>query len=249
MIKEFAKKLLAAGKCNLCGHKVYKYLPLNEAYTGNLAEKGFPISVDKFETLNYKAYSCPSCGCNDRDRLIGWYIKQEILGEKNLSVLEMAPASSLRNFLKRQPQVRYRTADLYMEDVDDKVDIQNMNIYQDNSFDLVICSHVLEHIPDDNKALRELHRITRPGGQCILLVPIPLLPVAYDEELGPIATTERERRFGQDDHVRLYTAQIFEERIRAAGFQIEKFSAGRFRSQDLERNGISAGSLLYIGKK
>jgi len=249
MIKELAKKILAGRKCNLCHNRIYKFIPISDSYINNLKEKGFPIPVNKFETLNYGEYTCPSCNANDRDRLIGLYLEKDLLENKERSILDIAPSSPVRAFLKQQPGVKYRSADLYMEDVDDKVDIQNMNIYKDNTFDVIICSHVLEHIPDDIQALREMYRILKPGGKCILLVPIPLEDVAYDEELGSLATKERERRFGQDDHVRLYTGKIFEERILAGGFRLEKTGTEGFSAEELKKYGIAPGSILYIGKK
>ena len=107
-----------------------------------------------------------------------------------------------------------------MAGVDDKVDISNMWLYDNNQFDFFICSHVLEHVPDDHKALSELHRILKPGGTGILMVPIILGLEEIDEDPFETDESERWRRFGQHDHVRVYSKEGFLKRARDAGFFI-----------------------------
>lgn len=250
MITTFVRRMLAFRECNLCHSRVYKFNPIGISYITNLQKKGFSIPVDKFETLNFKEYNCPFCNAKDRDRFICLYLKKNMLSKETLNLLDIAPAPSVETFLKQQHNIKYRSADLYMENVDDKVDIQNMEIYENDKFDVIICSHVLEHIPDDMKALREMHRILKPTGTCVLLVPIPLYDVSYDEDLGMLPKEDRERRFGQDDHLRLYTGKVFEERIVAGGFRLEKVYANKeFTPTELRKYGIASGSVLYIGKK
>jgi SAM-dependent methyltransferase len=252
MIKEKVKQLLAREKCNLCQSKIYKFTPANDGYIENLQKKGFPIPVTDFETFNYQAYKCPVCQSNDRDRLMALYIQGFITDRKTgdkVRLLDIAPADSLRKYLQGTDGIIYRSADLYATDVDDNVDIQDMHIYKENSYDLVICSHVLEHVPDDQRSLREMYRILRPGGSCLLMVPIPLGNYKYDEELGSLSTEERERRFGQDDHMRLYTKKVFEERIRAAGFALQNFTIEDSSDDKAGRYGIGGRAVLYVGKK
>jgi SAM-dependent methyltransferase len=251
MIKALVKRILATKQCNLCHHKIYQFTPISEEYVKNLAGKGFPLAIDNFETLNYKGYKCPYCEANDRDRLIGLYFAEKILQTRRdpWRILDIAPSSPVRSFIQRQAGIRYRSADLYMDDVDDNVDIQDMFIYRDKTFDIVICSHVLEHIPDDVKALKEMYRVLKEHGRCILLVPIPVGDSGFDEDLGQLTPEERERRFGQDDHVRLYDKATFEKRIREGGFELEKLTIGDFKAGSFEKNGISGRSVLYIGKK
>jgi SAM-dependent methyltransferase len=252
MIKEALKRVLAVHKCTVCGNKVYKFTPVSPEYIRNLRDKDFPIPVTDFETLNYSAYKCPFCQANDRDRLMALYLQKKVFrqaGKEKLKVLDLAPAEAFRQFLRQSPEVTYRSADLFMNDVDDKVDIQNMSIYKDNTFDVIICSHILEHVPDDRQSLRELYRVLRPGGSCLLMVPIPLGDYPYEEDLGNLTPEERERRFGQDDHVRLYTKKIWEERISAAGFILEKFSLSGMGTKEAATYGIAQKSVLYVGKK
>jgi ubiquinone/menaquinone biosynthesis C-methylase UbiE len=145
--------------------------------------------------------------------------------------------------------VTYRTADLYADGVDDRLDITDMKIYADGSLDFFICSHVLEHVRDDRKALRELYRVLRPGGSGILLVPIVMCVEEIDEDPAVTAPKERWRRFGQDDHVRLYSKLGFLERVRQAGFVVREVKADDFGPKYFERHGITPQSVLYVVKR
>ena len=214
-----------------------------------MAESGYPYGFDDAETLNYKEYNCPNCKSLDRDRLYALFLEKELGKDKNYDLLDFAPAPGLRKRLKEYPNVRYRCADLFKEDVDDKVDIMNMNIYPDNSFDVFICSHILEHVEDDKKAMRELYRVLRPGGFGIAMVPIVLHLQTMDEDISITDPLERWRRFGQDDHVRLYSRSEFIKRLSATGFHVQQVSSKDFDANDLALYGISPTSVLYIVRK
>ena len=95
----------------------------------------------------------------------------------------------------------------------------------------------------------EINRILKPGGRCLLLVPIALGNHVYDEDLSQISKAEREKRFGQDDHLRLYTKPVFESRIQEAGFELELADTSVLGKDRFYKNGRSAKSVLYIGKK
>lgn len=251
MIKQLIKKVLAKKKCNVCGSRIYRFDTISEEYIAYYKKAGFIVPFKDFETLHIEEYKCPFCNCNDRDRLIRLYIDGKILsGSSNKQqLLDIAPSTSLRKSLQGSKKLQYRSTDLYDEDVDDKTDIQNMHIYDENRFDLIICSHVLEHVPDDRKALAEMNRILKPGGRCLLLVPIALGKHVYDEDLSQISKAEREKRFGQDDHLRLYTKPVFESRIKEAGFELELADMSALGKEQFYKYGISAKSVLYIGKK
>jgi SAM-dependent methyltransferase len=250
MIKDFIKKALANKKCSICSSRVYNFKPISDEYLKNLQQKGFDIPVTNFETLNYQAYTCPVCGGNDRDRLVAYYLNGKLKNaDVNFRILENAPSNALKNYLFKNKTVSYRTTDLFMEDVDDKLDIQNMDLYKNGYFDLIICSHVLEHISNDKQALKELYRILKNNGECLLLVPIPLGNYEYDEDLGELTKEQREKRFGQDDHLRLYTKKTFEKRISEAGFKLKTFKGSEMSSADLKKYGIADSSVLYIGYK
>lgn len=237
-------------ECSVCAKKVKNFEPLSSYYKNQAALYNFPFSADEAETLNYKEYTCPYCGASDRDRLYALYIQQNTNPEKQYKLLDIAPAPALRNFLKRKNNITYRSADLLQNDVDDTgVDIMNMKIYADKSFDIFICSHVLEHVESDIQAMRELNRILTDKGFGIAMVPIILTVNIIDEDPGLTDDSERWRRFGQQDHVRLYSKNGFTERLEKSGFKVNEYNIEYFGSEKFKKFGIDNKSVLYIVTK
>lgn len=239
-------------ECPLCNTKLARFLPLPIYYFREMYENQFVHSIFQTETLNIENYLCPVCNCSDRDRLYYLYIVsflQKIDKSQRYRLLEIAPASQLRKVLQQNEQIEYRCADLFMENVDDKVDITDMNIYPDESFDIFVCSHVLEHINDDVKAMRELHRILKPNGWGIAMVPISLGLQNNYENPNITSESERWKYFGQNDHVRMYSKQGFINRLSKVGFQVEQLGVDFFGREAFERYGIHSRSVLYVVKK
>jgi SAM-dependent methyltransferase len=171
-----------------------------------------------------------------------------------IRVIDFAPTATLSGFIKEliaeSPlKFSYRTADLFLEGVDDRVDITDMPLYHDDSVDFFVCSHMLEHVGDDRKAMRELYRILKPGGQGILVVPIVLTLKEIDEDPSVTDPAERWRRFGQDDHVRLYSKEGFLQRVAEAGFKVSELGQDHFGRETFRRYGIGERSILYIVSK
>ena len=259
--KKILTKLLYSGvkyRCPVCGWRIRRFLPLTKFYTENLRNYGFKYKIEQFETLNLASYSCPICGASDRDRLIALFIKEWLKQNcelQNLSIIDFAPSPPLTSYIRREISqlnlsVEYRTADLYMENVDDKVDIMDIrSIYLSDQFDFFICSHVLEHVMDDKKALGELYRILKPGGCGILMTPIHLEVESTDEDPSILDEAEKWRRFGQFDHVRLYSKNDFLFRIKEASFIVQQLGEEYFGKKSFYANGISDKSILYIVKK
>lgn len=129
-----------------------------------------------------------------------------------------------------------------------QVDLQDMNMIPDNSYSMWIFSHVLEHVPDDRKALRELHRILKPNGIELLLVPLDLNMLEKDEEIG-CSEEENWRRFGQGDHVRKYAKQDVMKRITESGFSLKCLGKEYFGEQLFKKNGLSDTATLYVVRK
>ena len=115
----------------------------------------------------------------------------------------------------------YLTADLYAENVMVKMDITDIK-FPDGEFDVIICNHVLEHVVEDYKAMSELFRVVKPGGWAILQVPVSLVLETTYEDFSIIDTCEREKAFGQEDHVRIY-ARDYPNRLRRIGFDVKAF--------------------------
>lgn len=165
-----------------------------------------------------------------------------------MKLVDFAPSPSLQRYLKGLPNISYRSADLMMEGVDDRIDITDMKSYKDNTFDFFICSHILEHV-DDVKALSELRRILKPGGRGILMTPIINKRGVFDEDMKVTDAAERWRRFAQDDHVRLYEKTEFISRVKAAGFKIHSLDGRHLGFFEFIKYGISLKSKLYIVEK
>lgn len=164
---------------------------------------------------------CWRCGSHERHRA-QWLIlerRSELLRNAR-SLLHFAPEWALRHQLERLTHLRYVTADLQQPDVDLRLDITALDL-PDASFDAVLCSHVLEHIVDDQAAMHELRRVTARGGWCLVMVPLDLTRDQTYEDASIIAPADRGRAFWQHDHVRLYAPDIG-DRLEAAGFVVER---------------------------
>jgi SAM-dependent methyltransferase len=221
-------------------------------YEENWEKFGFLYGYDDFETLNPNQYFCPKCGASDRDRLYALYLARMIdqdFTESPIKILDIAPAQGLKQFLLKYPNIEYQSADIHMEDVDIIVDVSDMIIIDKESYDFFICSHVLEHVTDDQKALSELYRILKPGGSGILMVPINLRLDKIREDPSVTDIGERWRRFGQDDHIRLYSKRGFIERCEEAGFTLHQYGIEFFGEDVFFLHGISPRSILYVVQK
>jgi SAM-dependent methyltransferase len=237
-------------KCVLCSTKK-GFTSIRSSLGVILKEKKFPYGIDQFETLNVDEYGCMNCGGSDRDRLLFLFLKSRLAKESTFSLLEFAPSTPLKNALEKHfVNMVYRTADLYMENVDDKVDICDMSTaYKDNSFDVVICSHILEHVESDVLALSELRRVVKVGGLVLVLTPIIDLPDVFDEDVNEKDVNERWRRFGQDDHLRLYSKDVFLKRINAAGLLVSEYGKNIKDQLKFKFVAINSRSRLYVCSK
>lgn len=254
-VRALQKLINARHYCPVCESTVNAFLPLPDFFRENQEKYGFPYQAKDAETCNEAAYLCPACGASDRDRLYALFLGDYIAGlESGAQMVDFAPSEALSAFIRRAikssgKNIRYRTADLLAENVDDRVDIVDLRSYESGQFAFFICSHVLEHVADDRRALRELHRILKPGGKGILMVPIILSVNTIDEDPSVVDEGERWRRFGQGDHVRLYAKRGFLERVREAGFKIRELNKEFFSPQSFETSGITSQSILYIVEK
>lgn len=163
---------------------------------------------------------CWRCGSHERHRT-QWLLLERrpaLLGDAR-SLLHFAPEWSLRRRLRTIDHLRYVTADLDPAGVDRGLDVTDLDL-PDGAFDAILCSHVLEHVGDDVRAMAELRRVTAPGGWCLVMVPLALDRERIYEDPSITAPHERERAFLQHDHVRLYTPDIA-GRLETAGFAVE----------------------------
>lgn len=162
---------------------------------------------------------CPRCGSLERHRLLWLYLNDRTnLFAEQLRLLHFAPEGCFERVFKSMTNLNYTSADLISPTAMLRVDITDIP-FPDNSFDAIICNHVLEHVPDDRKAISELYRVLEPGGWAIIQSPVdPMREKTYED--ATVMTSEaRERLFGQRDHVRIY-GRDYSERLGAVGFTV-----------------------------
>jgi SAM-dependent methyltransferase len=214
-----AKYLGWARHCPICGSHVRRFRPAGVVPRPDVV--------------------CPICGSYERHRLLWVFLttRTDLLGPRRKRVLHVAPEPILAARLQRHPAIEYVSADLHDPSAAVAMDLTRIP-FRDGAFDVVLCSHVLEHVPDDRTAMEELRRVLRASGWAILQVPIE--GTTTDEDPAVQDPAERERRFGQRDHVRRYGTD-YRERLRRAGFEVRTFAAsdvvGR---QNVRRMGIMA---------
>lgn len=160
---------------------------------------------------------CPACGSLPRNRRL-WILLQNYI-RPGISILHFSPSRALRRLLEKWPGIQYTSTDYASEfPADKQLDITQIE-EPDNKYNLIICFHVLEHIPDDRKALSELYRILKPGGKCLIQTPFKIGEIYEDASIK--SPSDRLKHFGQEDHVRIYSTEGLAERARDAGFKVE----------------------------
>jgi len=164
---------------------------------------------------------CPVCGALERHRLVWMFLQTgtDLLGPYPKKLLHIAPEKVLESKFRQVPVLDYLSGDLHDPRAMAKIDVTDIQ-YPDDSFDAILCSHVLEHVANDRQAIGEFYRVLKPNGFAVLMVPI----VAKETFEDPTVTdpAERERLFGQQDHVRSYGPD-FKDRLERAGFSVMEF--------------------------
>ena len=195
----------------------------------------------------------PTNGARSRQRLVWLYLKNEIdILNKEARVLHVAPEISYQDILSKQKNLSYFPGDKMVAGYSNQGGVQNIDLtkleFEDNSFDLVICNHVLEHIPDDKAAMSEIYRVLKPGGKGVITVPIKEdLENTYEND--EITTPQdRVKHFGQWDHVRWYGMDI-KKRFEDAGFEVELKKYGEnFSEEDFQKYGLCNDIIIDLRK-
>lgn len=192
---------------------------------------------------------CPNCNSSDRERLVYFYLINEgKIADRAVSMLHVAPEVPLQKYLKSLANVTHTSVDIESPRADKKMDIRSIQ-FPDNSFDVVVCNHVLEHIPEDLVAMRELLRVLKPGGFAILQVPISLKLEKTFEDFSIVTPPERERIFGQRDHVRIY-ARDYKDRLASAGFTVEVLNySSKLGDEKTKLYALDPRECLYVARK
>lgn len=205
-------------QCNVCEKKLSNFIPLG------------------------KDRLCPRCGSLQRSRRLWKILKDEFL-KKDQSILDFSPSRCLYRVMKKGPY-NYISSDLSGDfNADAAFDIQHIDA-PSSTFDLVICYHILEHIEDDTQAMKELWRVLKKGGYCIVQTPFHSGPT-YE---NPLITSPEDRliHFGQSDHVRIYSMQDLKDRLENAGFNVE---IRHFQESPENRHGLRTDESVLICNK
>ena len=189
---------------------------------------------------------CPRCGSKARHRLLWLYVRHRTnLLTERLTVLHLAPERSLRKTLATLPNLTYVGVDLRPGRAMVRTDVTRLS-FRDRSFDAILCSHVLEHVPDDRRAMRELFRVLKPGGWAILQTPTDPQRKTTLEDPSIVRPEDRERVFGHSDHVRIY-GRDYKDRLEGAGFVVRLDRYARELEPELVRTyGLKRDAVVWL---
>lgn len=209
-------------QCNICLSKSKKFIPIS-----------FINSKDKI---------CPKCGSLSRSRALSFYIFK-YFQNINHNILEFSPHRSLHDLFKSKFP-NYISSDYENQFyAQKKYDITNIDV-SDNSYHLIICFHVLEHILDDGKAIKELNRILKKNGA--LIIQVPLKTGKTYEDFKITTKADRLKAFGQEDHVRIYGEKSLEEKLKAFQFNVEIINISKGISEvEKKLYGISDKEIIF----
>jgi SAM-dependent methyltransferase len=217
--------------CPICGSSFRKFLPY-----GRIRPRENAL--------------CPNCQSLERHRLIWLYLRERSdVFKRKMKILHIAPEACYIKPFEKMHGDGYITADIESPLAKVKMDIHKIP-FPENTFDLVLCNHVLEHVENDILAMQEIERVLRPHGFAILQVPFFYpLPEATFEDRSITERKAREKAFGQDDHVRKY-GKDYLERIEKAGLiAVEDAFIKTLTPKKIFEYGLSNGEMIYKGIK
>jgi predicted SAM-dependent methyltransferase len=188
----------------------------------------------------------PSTLSLERHRLFWLYLKNETdFFNAPKKILHFAPEQAFYKRFKKMPNLDYVTTDLNSPLADIKADICNLP-FEDHTFDIIFCNHVLEHIPDDTKAMKELYRILKVGGMGIFQIPQDLSREKTFEDNSITDKKERAKIFGQYDHVRIYGRDYF-EKLRNIGFKVDEVDYTKTLSEaEIDKYRLAKGEIIPV---
>lgn len=209
-------------------------------------------NISSFLSFNNREHAkCPKCSSLERHRLIWLYFKEKTnIFTDNIKMIHIAPEYSFWEILSKQKNIDYLTADIngVNKYVKVKMDIQAIE-YEDNTFDVIYCSHVLEHVPNDLQAMKELRRVLKPSGWAILQVPINYSKKETLEKEEYNTPELRTKYYGQHDHVRYY-GRDYKDKLVEAGFIVEEIDYLASLDSDLiNKYGLVGRDDIFLCKK
>ncbi|MDR6301266.1 putative SAM-dependent methyltransferase [Mesonia maritima] len=182
----------------------------------------------------------------ERHRLLWVYLERETdFFTSTKKILHFAPEQAFYKRFKKLQNLDYTTTDLNSPLADVKADICNLP-FKDNTYDVIFCNHVLEHIPDDTKATKELYRVLAPNGMAILQVPQDLDREKTFQDDSITDPKERAKVFGQYDHVRIYGRDYF-QKLKSVGFEVEAIDYTKKLSvSEIDKFRLAKGEILPV---
>ncbi len=247
LIRNIPRKVL-----QLFSHWVLKVVAV--FYIGNKVE--CPVCEKKFRKfLPYGRVSrsnalCPNCLALERHRAMYLYLKRKTNFFKDpLKVLHVAPEICFIKEFESLENLDYITADIESPLAKVKMDIHEIP-FEENTFEVAFCNHVMEHVDDDIKAMSELYRVLKPGGWAIIQIPFfPPIPEETFEDPSVTSPKEREKIFGQDDHVRLY-GKDYAKRLTSAGFNVtEDTFVADLKEEEIKKYALPKDEIIFLCKK
>lgn len=228
---EYGKKVGTARRCNFCDHQYSIFAPFN-----NRADR-----------------MCPSCFSLERHRLLLYYLRHHTdLFERPQRVLHFAAERCIHDIIRAESSADYHTADLMVQFLPTleikpmhKMSITEIG-FPDAHFDLFLCNHVLEHVPDDRLAMREIYRVLKPGGRALLTVPINP-EVDHTEEDRSFDRHQRREFYGSQHHLRYYGAKDFMDRLTEAGFDVAPYRIDEAADRTTLR--IDPEEIIFVCRK
>ena len=218
-------------ECNVCGKHFSKFL----AYGSKVARRENVL--------------CPNCLSLERHRLMWFYLTEKSdFFDKPHQVMHIAPEQCFLKRFKKAENLEYITGDLVSPIADHHFDLHDIP-FDEGSFEIIFCNHVLEHVDDDAQCMKELYRVMKPGGWGIFQVPMDTTRDETYEDPSITSPEEREKHFWQKDHVRLF-GNDYPDKLRAAGFRVEEFLPSReLDASMIERHRFQQQETLFICHK
>ncbi len=191
---------------------------------------------------------CPYCGSLPRTRVLWQYLKEkQDIETRKIKVLDFSPQRYFKKRFKALNNITYVDSDYESKSCLKNYDICNID-EADETYDLIICYHVLEHVKNDKKAMSELYRILKPAGNLLIQVPFNKEEMTIEEGKEELSAELRKELFGQDDHVRIYYLNDLVERLKISSFQVEILQFAK-NNPIFSNMGVNENDTILVCKK